>query len=163
VALWVPSVMATPRTGSSPRNRTRPADNRAQAGPLARPDGSPLRIAVVEDEPLISMGLETILAEHGAIVVSSTGLGSSALVDALEHRPDVVVMDIVLFGGLDGVEAARLVHDRVGTAVVFVSAWADDAATRARVAALKGPELLAKPVQPDQLIAAIRRACGIDA
>ena len=118
---------------------------------------------MVEDEPLISMGLETILAEHGAIVVSSTGLGSSALVDALEHRPDVVVMDIVLFGGLDGVEAARLVHDRVGTAVVFVSAWADDAATRARVAALKGPELLAKPVQPDQLIAAIRRACGIDA
>ena len=117
---------------------------------------------MVEDEPLISMGLETILAEHGATIVSSTGLGSSALVDALEHRPDVVVMDIVLFGGLDGVEAARLVHDRVGTAVVFVSAWADDAATRARVAALNGPELLAKPVQPDQLVAAIRRACGID-
>jgi DNA-binding NarL/FixJ family response regulator len=66
-----------------------------------------IRVLVVDDQELVRAGIQMILATEPDIeVVAEVGDGESAVVAALEHRPDVVLMDIRM-SGLDGIEATR--------------------------------------------------------
>jgi DNA-binding NarL/FixJ family response regulator len=121
-------------------------------------DGRPLSVLIVDDEPLVGMVLSDIVEEHGGRVVGPAESPKRAFALAAEHRPDVIVMDLRLKGGQDGVHAADTIKSVHGTPVVFCSGY-DDPEAAARISAL-GSELLPKPVQPEALCAAILRAGG---
>jgi DNA-binding NarL/FixJ family response regulator len=127
---------------------------------LAHADGTPLRVLVVDDDAFIRLDLEQTLREHGAAVVGEASTGKQAIALAEQHRPDIVLMDIRIDGDMDGIDAAQRILDRLDIAVVFVSADGDHK-TRARIAALKGPDLLLKPASSISLVTAIRRACRL--
>lgn len=127
---------------------------------LTRVDGAPLRVLVVDDDVIIRLGLEQILLEHGAVVVGEAGTGMQAVALGEQHRPDIVLMDIRIDGDMDGIAAAQQILERLKIPVIFISANSDDA-TRARIAALKGPELLIKPAPAFTIVAAIRHACRL--
>lgn len=83
------------------------------------------KILIVEDEAIIAgdlqmslmnLGYEAILASRGDDAVSAAEL----------ERPDLVLMDIVLPGGMDGIEAAEVIHSRFGLPIVFLTAHSDD-------------------------------------
>src|SRR5712691_781076 len=80
-----------------------------------------LDILVVEDEAPAAMELQQALVEMGHMV-SYTTSGEGALEQAARRRPDLVVMDIVLKGEMDGVAAAGKLAELYGSPVIFFTA-----------------------------------------
>ena len=84
-----------------------------------------LRLLLADDHPLIREGLRSSLADQGFTVVAEAEDGKTAVDLALEHRPDVVVMDIGM-PELDGLEATRRILRARPTARVLVLTAHDD-------------------------------------
>ena len=116
---------------------------------------SPLRIMVVDDEPLAVERLQLLLARvEGASVVGTANDGEAALRIAEAVTPDLVLLDIAM-PGMDGIDVARaLSESRVDPAVVFVTAFDNFAVSAFDVAAI---DYLMKPVQPERLERALGR------
>ena len=127
---------------------------------LVRSSGEPLRVLIVEDEAMVQHLLEDMVVTHGGDVVAVTPWGTTAIMLAGQHRPDVVLMDIAIYGDLDGIETARTIMLRFHTPIVFISGKTDPD-LGLRIAALNGPELLDKPATANRLILAILRACKL--
>jgi len=141
--------------GEGPDSEPR-RDNR-----LLRPDGTPIRIVIVDDNSLQRVDMETTLTDHGGVILGLTAWGNTALILARQQRPDVVILDIGLYGDMDGIDVARRILADTDIAVVLVTGRTDEQ-IRAQVESLNGPQLLYKPVRPDQLVAAVCRACGLE-
>lgn len=115
------------------------------------------RILIVEDEALISRDLSFNLTRLGYTIVGVTGIGEDAVALAEEHRPDLVIMDIMLQGSMTGIEAARSIRANVGSAVIFLSAYsAPRDIERAKVAEPFG--YLVKPFTIDALRSSMEMA-----
>lgn len=85
-----------------------------------------LRLLLADDHPLIREGLKASLLDQGFTVVAEAEDGRAAVNLALEHRPDVVVMDIGL-PELDGLEAVRrIIKARPNAKVMVLTAHDDD-------------------------------------
>lgn len=115
------------------------------------------RVLVVEDEAIVRMDIERTLMDRGLAVVASCASGEEAVELCEEHRPQVVLMDIALSGGLSGIEAAQRIRTRTGSAVVFLTANSDKlTVNRARTAVPYG--YVIKPFRPIDLLVAIEMA-----
>jgi DNA-binding NarL/FixJ family response regulator len=81
-----------------------------------------VRVVVADDHPVFREGLQTILADDpGLDVVAAVDDGAAAIAAVDEHRPDAVLMDL-LMPGVGGVEAtARIVARHPGTAVLVLT------------------------------------------
>lgn len=125
------------------------------------PAPTPLRIAIVDDEPLARMRVRTLLSQSAVAntVVAEFGESVTALLwlqeqDQAGRSPDLVVLDIQM-PGLDGmVLAARLRDLRRPPAVVFVTAHAEHAL---RAFDLAAADYLTKPVRLERLDASLDR------
>lgn len=116
--------------------------------PLDRP-----RIVVAEDEALIRMDLVEMLEEAGYNVVAAVRDGRSAIEQAREHRPGLVVMDVKM-PVLDGISAAETIGTEGLAPVVMLTAFSDkDLVDRAGDAGVMGYVL--KPFTIDDLRPAI--------
>jgi two-component system, LytTR family, response regulator LytT len=85
-----------------------------------------LRILVVEDESIVAKDIQNSLIKLGYLVPTIVSSGEKAIEEIEQWRPDIVLMDIMLKGDLNGIEAANIIHDRFEVPVVFLSAYADD-------------------------------------
>ncbi|KUM02363.1 EAL domain-containing protein [Chromobacterium subtsugae] len=115
------------------------------------------RILIVEDERIIAMDLQLQLQALGYAVCAVVASGPQAIDKALELRPDLVLMDIHLEGAMDGVEAAREIHQRLRIPIIFLSAYAEDATLQRAESALPYGYLV-KPVSPRELHATLQMA-----
>lgn len=115
------------------------------------------RILIVEDEMVVQMHLQRIVGSLGHEVIGTAASTSQALAAAELEPPDLVLMDIHLTDGSDGVDAARQLCDRWGSAVVFLTAYADRE-TVERSAPVGAAGYLVKPFTADQVGAAIATA-----
>ena len=115
----------------------------------------PLRVMVVDDEPLAVERLQLLLAKMGDVTVAGTANdGEAALRIAETVAPDLVLLDIAM-PGMDGIDVARaLSASAVDPVVVFVTAFDNFAVAAFDVAAI---DYLMKPVQPDRLQRALDR------
>jgi len=82
-------------------------------------------ILIVEDERIIAMALEKRLKGLGYIVAGLAANGAEGVRDALALRPDIVLMDISLGKGIDGIEAAELVRNQADIPIVYMTAYSD--------------------------------------
>jgi CheY-like chemotaxis protein/DNA-binding PadR family transcriptional regulator len=85
------------------------------------------KILVVDDEAIITMQLEERLSAMGYTVAGMAASGEDAVDKARRVRPDLVLMDIVMPGKMNGIEAAKIVTQELDIPVVFVTSYADDA------------------------------------
>lgn len=93
------------------------------------------RILIVEDEPLIAMDIATSLSRAGYTIVGTTATAEKALELVEETRPDLVLMDIMLRGEMNGIEAAKIVRRDFWIPVVFLTAYSErNTVDRAKVA-----------------------------
>ena len=91
-------------------------------------------ILIVEDERIVAEDVRMILKNFGYRVSSIVSSGEDAVRKAGEDLPDLVLMDIVLKGEMDGVEAADRIRSAFHIPVVYLTAYADGATLkRARV------------------------------
>jgi DNA-binding NarL/FixJ family response regulator len=121
---------------------------------------SPVRVVLVEDNEVFREALELMLGMREEIdVVASVGDGAAAVEAALEHRPDVVLMDYRM-PGLDGVEATtQLLAQLPELRVVALTASADDV-QRQELLAAGAVACLGKDEELDEIVAAIQQAAS---
>ncbi len=84
------------------------------------------KIMIVEDEGIVARDLARQLTDLGYDVVANAYSGEEALEKLRETLPDLVLMDIVLGGEMDGVQAAERITALSGTPVVYLTSYADD-------------------------------------
>lgn len=83
------------------------------------------RILIVEDEPITAMNEQQIIESLGYSVTAIANTGEQAIASANEDRPDLVMMDINLGAGMDGIETATEIRLRYRIPVIFVTAHGD--------------------------------------
>jgi PAS domain S-box-containing protein len=85
---------------------------------------------VVEDESIVAEDMKTMLEGFGYAVPAVAFSAEEAVKKALDTRPDLVLMDIVLKGQMSGVEAVERIRSRCNIPVVYVTAYADEKTVR---------------------------------
>ena len=114
----------------------------------------PLRVVIADDHAPTRAGVRQALEADGCEVVAEVNDAPKAVAAALEHQPDVCVLDIHMPGG--GIAAAQQITGRApGTAVVMLTASRDDEDLFEALRAGASGYLL-KDMDPDRLGAALR-------
>lgn len=121
---------------------------------LARPDGSPLRVLAVDDEPSLTELLSIALRYEGW-QVHTAATGSRAVKVAREVKPDAIVLDMML-PDFDGLEVMRRIRaDQPEIPVIFLTAK-DAVADRIAGLTAGGDDYVTKPFSLEELIARLR-------
>lgn len=84
------------------------------------------QILVVEDEFIVAEHIRRVLQNLGYSVCSMASSGKKAILEAEEKRPDLVLMDIVLQGEMDGIETASQIRSRFDIPVLYLTAFSDE-------------------------------------
>lgn len=87
---------------------------------------SKTNILVVEDESIVSKDIQHSLKKLGYHVVGAAATGEKALELAREEHPDIVLMDIMLKGEMNGIQTAEIIRSEMSIPVVFLTAYADE-------------------------------------
>ena len=126
--------------------------------PSPDPDGSPLILIVDDDERNLRLAQDVLVAAGMRTLGAGTGTEGIAL--AVEHLPDVILMDLRL-PDMDGMDAARRLAGSGRTAsipvVALTSLRLEDEASWLRTAGFAGS--LVKPIDVDGFPAQVRRYC----
>lgn len=84
-------------------------------------------ILIVEDESIVRKDIERSLTKLGYNVIAQADNGEKAIELALEHKPEIALMDIMLKGDMTGIEAAGKIKEAINIPVIFLTAYADEA------------------------------------
>lgn len=116
-----------------------------------------LRILIVDDHEVVRLGLRTLLSNQANfIVVDEAASAKDAIEKAVQHRPDVVVMDIRMPGD-NGIEACRAIKAHLpNTEVLMLTSYAEDEMLFDAISAGAAGYVL-KQGGGDELIRAIQR------
>jgi diguanylate cyclase (GGDEF)-like protein/PAS domain S-box-containing protein len=117
----------------------------------------PPTLLVVEDESVVAMDLDGQLHDMGYQVCGCVDNGRDAITRARADKPDLILMDIVLKGDMDGIAAASLIGSELHIPVLFLTAYSDDQ-TVERAAGTWPYGYLTKPFQNRELRAGIEVA-----
>jgi len=112
------------------------------------------RIVIVEDEKIIALDLQRRLERFGYSVVAMAQDGHEAVALTKLHTPDLVLMDIMLSGDIDGIDAAVEIKQSTGTPLIFITAYADEK-TLERAKAAEPSGYILKPFKERELYSTI--------
>ncbi|MBK8498882.1 MAG: response regulator transcription factor [Flavobacteriales bacterium] len=127
---------------------------------------SQVRVLIVEDDALIAADLAALLRDLGYQVVAICPDASMAMPALLAHRPDLVLLDIHLGQGDDGIQVAARINATAATPFLFVTGHTDRG-TLERVKAVRPAGFIIKPFDEDDLrtqieIALARHAAQVE-
>ena len=135
--------------------------NRLKPQPYAGGSERAPRVLIVEDDALIAWDMSLSLQAAGFEVREIGVTGAAALAQAAAVDPDLIVMDVNLRAGMDGIAAAHALRAcGVHARIIFVTGFGD-ADTAARIGAFNPDGFLLKPVLPAALAAAVRRVLRV--
>ncbi|WP_091349013.1 response regulator transcription factor [Micromonospora rhizosphaerae] len=121
---------------------------------LRRPDGEPVRVLVVDDEPTLTDLLSMALRYEGW-QVRSAGSGMAALTAARQFQPDAVVLDVML-PDLDGFQVLRRLREQTPTVPVLFLTARDAVEERIAGLTVGGDDYVTKPFSLEEVIARLR-------
>lgn len=123
---------------------------------MAQSSDSPRRVAlIVDDEISLATELKANLRTLGFDVCDVATNGGQAYWLAIGDQPDVVLMDVCLEGGREGIEVARQLREACGASIIFVTAYTDGTTVERIHERVPGAPILPKPVHRDQLAHAV--------
>ncbi len=112
------------------------------------------RILIVEDEKIIALDLKRRLLDFGFEIIGIIPTGENAISVAEKEAPDLILMDIMLKGQTDGIEAAKQIRQSLDIPVVFLTSYSDqDTLERAKEAEPFG--YILKPFKERELLTTI--------
>ena len=115
------------------------------------------KILVVEDESIVAMDIKNRLLALGYSVPALAHDAVQAVKKAEEIQPDLVLMDIMLKGNMDGIEAANQIQDKFDIPVILLTAYADESTLeRAKITEPYG--YILKPFEERELYTSIEMA-----
>jgi DNA-binding NarL/FixJ family response regulator len=115
-----------------------------------------LRLLLVDDHVLVRQSIRAFLESEAFEVVGEAGEASAALVLAAELQPDLVMMDIRLSGGMNGIDAVRVLRERHPEMRVVVLTAYDDSVYRQAMQSVGAEGFVSKTAPFSDLLAVIR-------
>ncbi len=112
------------------------------------------KILIVEDEGIVTLHIRNTIERLGYTVAGTAASGDDAIMQAMEKRPDLVLMDIVLKGVVDGIDAADKIRALFSIPVIYLTAHTDEnTLRRAKITEPFG--YIVKPFRERDLLIAI--------
>jgi signal transduction histidine kinase len=108
------------------------------------------QVLIVEDELITGMDIQGRLKNMGYDVPVVVSSGEEAIRKVKENHPDLVLMDINLYGEMDGIEAASIIHSFSDIPVIFLTAFSDDT-TLERAKITEPYAYVVKPIKEREL------------
>jgi len=114
-------------------------------------------ILIIEDSFIVAYHLQATLEGEGYAILNKLDSGESAI-SFIEHtRPDLVLMDIMLAGPMDGIETASIIKSRFNIPVIYITALTDkNTISRAKITEPYG--YLTKPFEDREIFTVIEMA-----
>lgn len=108
------------------------------------------KILIAEDDAIVALDLQGMVMRLGYDVVSIVDNGPSAVAAAVQFKPDIIIIDMMLSGSMDGVQTAREIHRNEEVPVIFCVA-SPDLSVLVRAKEVSFSSYLLKPINPDTL------------
>lgn len=108
------------------------------------------KVLIAEDDAIVALDLQGMVMRLGFDVVAITENGQTAIAAARRFQPDVLLLEMSLPGGMDGIEVAKEVHKYLDIPIVFCVA-SPDLSILARAKDISYAGYLLKPINPDSL------------
>ncbi len=108
-------------------------------------------ILIVEDEPILALELKEDLEARGYTIAGIISDGDMVMQAVLQQKPDIIIMDIKLFGFRDGIEAVDRVRGFFKTPILYLSSY-PYSEVRARLAKSQPAWYLEKPYIMEKLM-----------
>jgi CheY-like chemotaxis protein len=108
------------------------------------------KILVVEDENIVAMDIKCMLMKLGYDVLDVVSNGEHAVKQAELMSPDLILMDIIIKGSIDGIEAACRIRTKFKIPIIFLTAHSDQR-TRQRAKVAEPNGYLLKPFHEAEL------------
>ncbi|OPY38247.1 MAG: two-component response regulator [Methanoregula sp. PtaU1.Bin051] len=118
---------------------------------------SEIRVLLVEDDNIIAKVAEWRLKNLGYMTCGRAMTGAEAMELVVKEKPDVVLMDINLQGGVDGIETAKMIKKGFNIPVIYVTSHSDGP-TLERAKATHPDGFIRKPFEDEDLRVAIELA-----
>lgn len=115
------------------------------------------KILVVEDESIVSKDIQLSLSRLGYAICGAASTGEEAIEMAKSEYPDLILMDIMLKGKLNGIETAHLIKEYMDVPVIYLTAYADES-TLAKAKITEPYGYIIKPFQEIDLHTSIEMA-----
>lgn len=115
------------------------------------------RVLITEDELIVAEDIKSSLIKYGHEVLAIVTTGADTIDKIEELCPDVILMDIMLSGEMDGVETAQYINEHFDIPVVYLTAYSDEGTMR-RAFKTAPFGFLLKPFEERQLYATIEMA-----
>jgi len=107
-------------------------------------------VLIVEDEAITAMEISNLVESSGYEVLSVVHSGEEAIKEAITLQPDLILMDIILQGKMDGVDAARKINEFLDVPVLYLTAL--ETVDLRRIKNTKGSGYLVKPISNGELL-----------
>lgn len=107
------------------------------------------KILIVEDEQVIAMDLQKTISNFGYNVLSTVSSGEEALRLMAENKPNLVIMDILLEGDLNGIETGVIISERYNIPIIYITAYAKEILLRSKIT--ESSTFLVKPFNESEL------------
>ena len=115
------------------------------------------RILIVEDEAVVAENMEKVITDFGYEVVGRASSADDAVNAAIELKPDLILMDIVLLGKKTGIDASYEIKEKIDIPIIFLTAYSNlDLIDRAK--SVEPYAYIIKPFHDRQLFASIEMA-----
>ncbi len=117
----------------------------------------PSRILIVEDEAILAAHLALDLTQMGYEVAGQCATGETAVQQALKEKPDAILMDIRLRGGVTGIQAAEAIRKAADIPIIFLTAYTEENILQ-QAKNTDAYAFLSKPVRERELRASLEMA-----
>jgi NarL family two-component system response regulator LiaR len=122
-------------------------------------DTPPIRVALVDDHTIVRKGVRAFLhAQNGITIIGEASSGEEAVAHAAGWSPDVIVMDVHMPGGIDGIETTRRIRAVLpDVRIIVLSSFSDDSRL---IGAMRAGAItyVQKEAEPEVLLNAVRHA-----
>lgn len=109
------------------------------------------QLLIVEDSQLVSFHLQKVLEKAGYHILAALTSGEEAIEFVKDQKPDLILMDIMLDGELDGIEASIMINELVDVPIIYLTALNDES-TLERVKGTFPYSFLNKPFSESELL-----------
>ena len=112
------------------------------------------RILIAEDEAISALSMQRALTRSGYKVCELVSTGEEAVERIKQKKPDLVIMDVILNGSVNGVEAALEIRSQFDIPIVFVTGYEEEKLIE-QIKSVESSTYLIKPFTPKALESAI--------
>ncbi|MTI39599.1 response regulator [Fulvivirga lutimaris] len=114
------------------------------------------KILIAEDGLIIAFHLQKLLEKNGFKVIANLTHGEEVVAHIKEHSPDIIILDIMLQGQMNGIDAAMEIRKFSDTPIIFMSALTDFQ-TIEEVQTISNTIKLNKPFEEEYLIEQVKK------